>query len=308
MTYGQANPSFGNSANSTWPNQAWARLQTVQWQRLLERPRFRYTNVFGDPGPGDPGNELSVQDIEIATTVNFPNFLYSGLPLRVSPGFVLNLWQGPHQATTGFDLPSRAYSAYFAFDYLTPTNQPLGAELNFTLGVYSDFNHVTSDSLRLTGVGLGWWRLAPQTTAKLGVEYLDRVDIKILPAAGIFITPSPNLKMDLYFPRPRIATRIPNLGNNEVWAYVGGEYGGGSWTVRRLLGPTVISDRVDINDLRIFTGFEWLGPRNVTGFAEIGYVFDRELVFVEDPDGPDPDPLSRLKLEDAFMLRAGFSF
>ena len=300
--------SFGNSAVSNWPNQTWARLQAVQWHRLLERPRFRYTNIFGDPAPGDPGNELSVQDVEVATTINFPNFVYSGLPLRVSPGFVLNLWQGPDMPTTGFDLPSQAYSAYFAFDYLTPINRQAGAELNFTIGVYTDFNHVTSDSIRLTGVGLGWWRINNTTTAKLGIEYLDRVDVKLLPAAGVFFVPSPNLKIDAYFPRPRLAARIPNWGNTEVWAYLGGEYGGGSWTVRRLMGPDVISDRIDINDLRVFTGLEWLGPTNVTGFFEVGYVFDREVVFVEDPFGPDPDPLARLKIEDAFMLRAGISF
>ena len=70
---------------------------------------------------------------------------------------------------------------------------------------------------------------------------------------------------------------------------------------------TTIGDRVDMNDLRVFVGLEWLGPRNVTGFAEFGFVFDRELVFLEDPL-PDPDPLRRLKLEDSFMIRAGLAF
>ena len=101
---------------------------------------------------------------------------------------------------------------------------------------------------------------------------------------------------------------MPNWANTQVWAYLGAEYGGGSWTVRRLFQDQVISDRVDINDVRIFTGLEWLGPRNVTGFFEIGYVFNRELVYVEDPGGPNPDRLSRLKIEDTMMIRTGISF
>ncbi len=298
--------SFGNTTSSAWPNQVWSRFQSVKWQRLFERPRFRYTFIAGSPGVGDDANELQVHDVEVATTVNFPNFLWSGVPLRVSPGFVYHFWNGPN-FSTGFELPPRAYSAYFAFDLVTPIERQFGAELNFTLGVYSDFDHTTSDSIRLTGVGLGWWRMTNFTTVKLGVEYLDRLDVKILPAFGIFISPSDDLKFDLYFPRPRIARRIPNWGNYEIWGYLGGEYGGGNWTLRRRLGLATIGDRVDMNDLRVFVGLEWLGPRNVTGFAEFGFVFDRELVFLEDPV-PDPDPLRRLKLEDSFMIRAGLAF
>ena len=311
------NNSFGNSASTNWPNQAWARLQQVQWYRLFERPRLRYTHIFGNPSPSGPGgpfgdnvNELQIQDVEIATTVNIPNFVWSGLPLRFSPGFVYHFWHGPNFFGTGADLPSRAYSAYLAFDYLTPLNRQVGVELNFTIGVYTDFSHTTSDSIRLTGVGLGWWRFSNVTTLKVGIEYLDRVEVKLLPAFGLFFTPNNNTKFDLYFPRPRIARRIPNWGNVEVWAYLGGEYGGGSWTIRRMaldgMGGILpnIGSRLDINDLRVFVGLEWLGRRNVTGFAEFGYVFDRELLYLRGSG----IPIERFKVEDSFMIRAGIAF
>ena len=315
--YNQPQSSFGNSASTNWPNQAWARLQQVKWYRLFERPRLRYTHIFGDPSPAGPGgpfgdniNELQIQDVELATTVNIPNFVWSGLPLRFSPGFVYHFWHGPNFFGTGADLPSRAYSAYLAFDFLTPLDRRFGFELNFTVGVYTDFSHTTTDSLRLTGVGLGWWRLSNQTTLKVGIEYLDRVEVKLLPAFGIFITPNNNTKLDLYFPRPRIARRIPNWGNVEVWAYLGGEYGGGSWTIRRMaldgMGGVLpnIGSRLDINDLRAFVGLEWLGRRNVTGFAEFGYVFDRELLYLRGSGSP----IEKFKIEDSFMIRAGIAF
>jgi hypothetical protein len=57
---------------------------------------------------------------------------------------------------------------------------------------------------------------------------------------------------------------------------VGAEYGGGSWVMDRRDGS---SDQADINDVRSFLGFEWMGPRRVTGFFEVGYVFQREIVY-----------------------------
>ncbi len=42
------------------------------------------------------------------------------------------------------------------------------------------------------GTGLGVIRLSPTTSLKLGVTYLDRNNIKILPAGGILWKPTPN--------------------------------------------------------------------------------------------------------------------
>lgn len=162
-----------------------------------------------------------------------------------------------------------------------------------------------SDAIRLTGVGLGWLRLTPTATLKFGIEYLDRVDIKLFPAGGLFIQPTPDLKMNLYFPRPKVAWRFPNLNNYEVWGYAGAEYGGGSWSLERDRGAAfgTVDNRVDINDIRTFIGLEWLGPRGITGFFEGGYVFERELVI-----DLQVLPNERVPLSDSFMLRSGIAF
>ena len=288
-----SNGSWSNAANA-WPNQAWARLRGSEIYRLLERPRWRHTYLGGRGG----GRQLGLNETDIATTLTIPNFLFSPQPIRISPGFAFHFWDGPDTATTGADLPARTYSSYVAFDYSTPWDRRVGAEVNFTVGVYSDFGHVTSDSIRLTGVGLGWVRLNNTTTFKLGVEYLDRIDIKLLPAGGFFLYPTSDLKLDIYFPRPKLARRLRNLGNHEIWAYIGAEYGGGSWTIDRTSG---VGDQVDMNDMRAFLGFEWLGPRQVTGFFEVGYVFERELVY-RSAAGIGID------LDDTYMLRAGLAF
>jgi hypothetical protein len=114
----------------------------------------------------------------------------------------------------------------------------------------------------------------------------------------LFIRPSDDLQIDLYFPRPRIAQRLPNFRALESWLYIAGEYGGGNWTVERDFGD----DRIAINDVRAIIGVEWYGQRGVTGFVETGYVFDRELV------SQAAIPTRTLDLQDTIMLRLGLEF
>ena len=282
------------SVNWAWPSQAWARLRSDVFPRLFERPRARHTWL-----QGNNGNELDINTLELATTLTLPTIGRMRQPFRLTPGFNFNWWNGPETDVTGFDLPSQAYSAFLALDHVSDPSQRSGIESNFTIGVYSDFENFNSDALRLTGLLLGWTRLNEINTLKFGVEYLDRVKVKLLPAVGVFIAPTPDLKLDVYFPRPRIAQRIPNFSDFEVWAYVGAEYGGGSWSIERPI--TGIDDRVDINDVRAVIGLEWLGPRRVTGFLEAGYAFERELVF----ESGIPD--RELELQDTFLLRLGFA-
>ena len=300
-------PFYAPNQNAFGTNQGFPRTgQTGQFfkrfrdeylPRLLERPRIRHTYL-----PGNNGNELQIHDTEFATTLTFPRFLWSQQPVRITPGFIAHFWDGPDTLGpfgTGFDLPETAFSAFLTMEHVSDPNRAAGVESNFTVGVYSDYEHLDSDSLRITGVGLGWLRLNQTNVFKFGVEYFDRLEVKLLPAFGLFIRPTQNLQLDLYFPRPRIAQRIPNFRNLELWLYIAGEYGGGNWTVERLGG---LDDRVDINDYRALIGLEWIGERGVTGFVETGYVFERELISAA------AIPARRLDLADTFMLRLGLEF
>jgi hypothetical protein len=260
--------------------------------RLIQDVRLRQTYVFGDDEPLD----LAINDTEVALTFTWPNFLTTNQPLFISPAFALNLWDGPRDVAA--DLPPSAYSAYLDFQYQTDPQYQIGAELGVRVGAYTDFNTFTTDSIRVQGLALAVGRLTPTLTLKLGVIYLDRNDIKILPAGGIVWQPSPQVRWDIFFPQPKLAQYLSTVGTHEVWWYIAGEYGGGAWTIKRTDDTT---DRVDINDIRVSLGLEFTGPRNFTGFGEIGYVFQRELYYVNNPqDNTD--------LNDSFMVRAGFSW
>ena len=300
QTFPNRPPYQGTGANWlppsewAWPQQAWSSFRNQFLPRLLERPRARQTWIVGNGL-----NELNINELELATTATIPNFLNSRQPLRISPGFIWHWLDGPDSTVNpGFDLPPRVYSAYLAFDHMTNPDNTWGLENNFTIGIYSDFDNSSSDALRLTGKLVGWRRINSYTVGKFGVEYLDRVDVKVLPAFGVYMAPNADIRWDLYFPRTKLAHRLPNVGDYEIWGYFGAEYGGGSWAIDRSAG---FGDQADINDIRAFLGFEWMGPRRITGFMEFGYVFDREIVYRSDPN-------NGLELEDAFMWRSGLAF
>ncbi len=279
--------------NNSMFDPAWAQLQAATIYRLAERPRWRQTYISRS---GDGG--LGLNESDFATTFNCPNFLGSTQPLRISPGFAIQWWDGPNTPVTGADLPPRTYSVYLANDYSSPWTQKAGFDFNLTVGLYSDFDEVNSDSVRVGGLALGWYRFNNATTFKLGIEYLDRVRVKILPAGGFFLYPNPDFKIDLYFPRPKIAYRCRNLGLDESWIYLGGEYGGGSWTVKRIDDT---GDQADVNDIRVFVGLESAGPTRITGFFDVGYVFNREIVYRSNSS-------EQISIDDGVMLRAGVAF
>ena len=66
---------------------------------------------------------------------------------------------------------------------------------------------------------------------KVGIWYIDRVEIKLLPAVRHLCGPPIPIRGMKSFSPPRswpIAAQT--VGNHNVWAYIRGEYGGGAWT------------------------------------------------------------------------------
>jgi hypothetical protein len=260
--------------------------------RFVHDVRFRDTYLGTNSNP----RSLGINDAEVSVTFALPNFLTSGQPLFITPAFAIHSWDGPKN---GVDhLPGSAYSAYLDLQHSTDPNLQVGAELGARVGVYSDFDSVTSESVRWQGIALGRLQLTPQLALKAGAIYIDRNDIKILPAGGLLWIPNPQLRVDLVFPQPRLSQYVSTVGTHEVWWYVAAEYGGGAWTVTP--GPGESFQGVDINDVRVSLGLEWSSPRGFNGFLEGGYVFHRYIVYT--------DPYREFDLNSTWMVRAGLSF
>jgi hypothetical protein len=267
------------------------------YERLFQDTGVTYYWLYGS---GD-GNSMMMNHIDLSTTAVFPNFLGGTGPLRVRPGFTFDLLDGPSPPET-IDLPGALYSAYLGFSWNPWFTPQLGAEFGVMPGVFSDFKTVNSQSIRVIATGVGVIRMTPSCSVKVGVTYIDRNDLKLLPVAGVVWDPSPQKHWEIVFPSPKLACYATTTGNTQVWWYIGAEYGGGAWTYDRPEPPDQgASDRVDINDLRVFVGVDWFNLNRWHSFAEVGYVFNREIVDVLVPS-------ESTSLEDTVMIRAGIYF
>ncbi|MEN6458646.1 MAG: hypothetical protein ABFC63_06915 [Thermoguttaceae bacterium] len=275
------------------PAGACGQFSTATMQKFIQHVDLDFDWLAGNPGPpgGNGQRELGVDDVSLSATFAFPMLFNSSTPLLVTPGFAVHYWSGPVSLppvspdfVAPADLPSRTYDAYLDFAWNPKVNEFFGGELNVRAAVCSDFYLVTSKSIRLTGKGMAVLRFSPSITVKAGVWYLDRVNVKALPAGGIVWTPNADVYFNILFPDPKIAKRLTTWGNTEWWLYGRGEYGGGVWTVRRNTEyyngtdyPRYSADLVDYDDIRVAVGLEFKTLRQMTGDFEVGLACSREL-------------------------------
>jgi hypothetical protein len=332
--YGQppAQPSFGQPPASFSQPPAYSGFgttapPTLMPQGLFGTPQTTAPMTFGAPSPlrlfqnlqlsdawlyGRDDGDLQIHDIYTSTTIALPNFLWTGQPWYVSPGFGLHLWSDPDVPDTRVALPPRAYSTFVDLGWKSDPNQAFGVELAGRIGYYADFTKGSSNAFRPMGVALLRYNLTPNLAIRAGVDYINRVDIKLLPAGGFLWTPNPKTHFDIYFPQPKLASYLTTLGTRDLWWYIGAEYGGGVWFVTLddsdsgVPGLQPARTVMDINDIRVFLGIEFtqaggagLGKRNA--FLEVGYVFEREVVVVA-------FPAESYSVGDTIMLRGGISF
>jgi len=242
-------------------------------------------------GTGDDG--LGISSLETSLTLAIPLGSFENL-LLITPGLEVGYLDGPSQA----DVPPRLYDAGMSLMWRKKISERLSGMVAVRPAVASDFQ-TTEDAFRVTGRALATWEWAPDRLSLVfGVVYLDRNDLPVLPGAGLIWTPTPDWRLDLIFPRPRLARRLVLLaGQREDWAYLGGSLGGRTWAVERRSGNP---DQLTLRDYRVYLGWERVRDGGSGAFLEAGYVFGRELEY-------EADPLI-LPLADAFMIRSGLRY
>ncbi|MBC8355527.1 MAG: hypothetical protein H8E66_26410 [Planctomycetes bacterium] len=212
-------------------------------------------------------------------------------PMLITPAFNVRYLDGPVAPM----LPPRLYETYVDFVWVPRVSERWTAIIGVAPSLYSDFEISTSDAFRLTGKALARYDWVPdQVQVVFGVLYLNRNDVRLLPAGGVIWNPSLDRRYEMIFPRPKLAHRIDAGPGYEDWLYVGGEFGGNSWAYDSGGG---IVDTVTLRDYRLLLGLE----RKLNGGAgyriEIGYVFSRTAEFVSGiPD---------IAADDTALVRGG---
>jgi len=201
-------------------------------------------------------------------------------------------------AASGIEIPDELFDTGVRLFWQKPINERLSMMAVVSPSVRSDFT--TGDgAIRIFGMALLTWQKAPDRLAlSMGVVYLDRPDIPILPAVGLSWTPNPRTKLDIRFPESKISWRIEKHGaQDETWAYLSGGFGGNTWAVTRDSGAT---DQLSLRYLSLMIGMESIFDGGTGWFAEFGLAFDRQLEY--------ESATAEIPLSNALMVQGGWSW
>ena len=268
-----ASPNSGYPAQSSNdPN--FRSALSERYDRMMSfHERLDFSALWMSDG-GD--NPLGNTELQGRSRFAVPCQMFGNDMFYIVPAFQINFWKNAPTA------PPHAYTMRDTTfgSWIEAGIEPyLGNEFSFDLmgsvGVYSDFNKITSDCIYVRGRARGLYQFSNTLELMLGVHYINRERIKLMPTFGVIWMPRDFFECFLIFPDPKIRRRIYIVNDTQWWGYVRAEYGGGSWAVNTDKGVF----RTDYNDIRVALGLEFINkPKQcLSGYFEVGGAFNREL-------------------------------
>ena len=268
--------------------------EAVQPKSPPTRPGF-FQRIAGTttylPRFGD--NSVGFEDTEVYGVFAVP-CPTRDMPLLIEPGTDFWVVDAPH----GFDLPSTLHDDYLEFHWLAKLNELWSADVMVTPGWHSDYQNPNGNqAFRIESHAVAAYNWTPNLKIAAGFAYWDRLNVKFIPAGGIIWTPNEYTRYELITPKPRIAFRYDCNECWQRWVYIAGEFGGGEWAIRQAGG---FDNILDYSDYRVMLGLEHKSLNlGLNGYAEVGYVFGRQLQY---QTGPDQN------LPTTMMARLGLSY
>lgn len=229
--------------------------------------------------PGD-GDQFGWFSLESGTSI--PRKQSSGLDAN----FNLHLLSGPEQVA----LPPRLYDFELGYQTRARLASWFSYDLGLTTGIYSDFEDSARDGVRFPCHAVAMFHRSEELDFVVGVDYLDRDDIKLLPVIGFswHSLSYPNMRFDLVFPRPRVDVLL----QNDTRLYWTARLGGGTWDIEM---PDQSNDVFTYRDYQVLMGIEQIHSDKGTRGWEFGFVFSRHIEFRSRPD--------EVNLDEAFVIR-----
>lgn len=257
---------------------------------------FQKANLFATWMPQLEEDSVGVTGFDMNLVFGMP-FPKRESPLLITPAYRVRFLDGPNFV----DVPPRVHDAEVDFHHFRQLTDRWLFDGAVTLGMYADDHSFdTDDAFRISGRALGVYDFCcSDWKAVLGVVYLNRAGYSVIPAVG-FTYDQGDYKLDLLFPRPRVAWRLPGCvrpGYDERWVYLQGEFGGNRWAVQRVGGAT---DTLAYSDLRVMLGYERKLVGGVSRRWEVGYAFNRELEY--------ETAATEFNLDDSLFLRGGLTY
>lgn len=305
-------PGFPNAANPTWDpyatpgggplfgsgNGTGTFGKFPDGSRIMRRFIEKVSLDFTYIPRGNATNGFGIDEVAYQTEFTFPSrFLPNNEPIYLVPGLNLEFWDGPDTSGLPFGMSPNGFGAYVEVGAAPRYSENFAFEAWLRGGVYSDWKKIAARAFRLEGRGAVLIGLTKDMEAVLGVVYLNRSRVKMLPQAGIIWKPNTDVVWRLVFPDPKLSRFLTTLGTTQWWGYIQGSYGGGCWAISdNEFGETYLTD---YNDIRIGVGLEFTNQAWMNGFVEIGGTFARELY---------ADGVAWSKPPNTIYLKAGFHF
>ncbi|QDU90037.1 hypothetical protein Pla175_34360 [Pirellulimonas nuda] len=245
-------------------------------------------------------NGLGVHGWQANGVFGFP-FFERETPLVVTPQYRTIGLDGPGgtRLPPGYDVPSRLHEAQVDLHHFRRITDRWLFDGAVTLGVYGEADALgDGGAFRVNGRALGVYDWSEHWKVLVGVVYLNRAGYSVIPAAGLLYADDA-LKVELVFPRPRIAWRLDGgcPPCDERWVYLLGELGGSVWAIRQEDGTP---DTLAYSDYRFIVGYEHKVIGGLSRYLELGYVFGRQVEFDNYPND--------IPVNDSILLRAGIGF
>ena len=229
------------------------------------------------PGGGDQFGWLSFES---------SNYLHRNEKSGPTANVNFHLLSGPRS----IDLPARLYDFELGYQSRSSLSDLFSYEWSAMVGAYSDFEGSAREGVRFPAHAVGMFHPGPRADWVVGVDYLGRDDVKVLPVAGFcwHDPATPHLRYQMIFPRPRIDLTL----SSEVRLYIAGLFGGGTWQIEF---PDSSNDVLTYRDYKLVTGIEQMSDDGSLTSWELGWVFGRKIEFRGRPE--------ELDMDDAFVLR-----
>jgi len=243
---------------------------------ILQFATFRKTWLNRGEGPDGFG----MMDLQAEAILAIPLGSIEK-PLLITPSFTGHLLQGPSST----DLPPQVYDVQLEFRTPRQLTERLAMDLAVAPSIFSDFHNMSRHAYRVTGRGLALYQLWPEFQVVMGVAYLGRQDVQILPVGGFIWTPADNVRIEAIFPRPRFAHHFLTWYKTDWWWYAAGEFGGNSYAIERATGA---NDEFTYRDFRAVLGLEKKKDAGLFHRWEVGYVFGREIEYASGTPGITP--------------------
>lgn len=246
----------------------------------VERYRIYRSNeslIAFMPGGGDQFGWLSFES---------PSYLSRKRTSGPTANVNFHLLSGP----SSIDLPARLYDFELGYQTRSSLSELFSYDASVMVGAYSDFKGSAREGVRFPAHAVGMFHSSENADWVIGVDYLGRDDVKMLPVAGFcWHNPArPQLRYQMVFPRPRIDLTL----NAAARLYLAGLFGGGTWQVEF---PDASNDVLTYRDFKMVTGIERKRDDGSLATWELGWVFARKLSFRDRAD--------ELNMDDAFVLR-----